>query len=154
MSPITRNEIWLHNKCHKIYLSGPFGIFCLYVILTISYLRPQTIETSSLPTDSSCRGPCSNKSRFFLYWLYDCIFQLYVLSLIYARVSRVPPRDFAFWAKSLRGQLLLFLLIYGSNENRNQLEILSVCRTKQVTGRRSNIANIHFGELVYTGKQL
>ena len=36
-----------------IYLSGPFGIFCLYVILTISYLRAQTIETLSLPTDSS-----------------------------------------------------------------------------------------------------
>ena len=28
-------------------------MFCLYVILTISYLRAQTIETSSLPTDSS-----------------------------------------------------------------------------------------------------
>ena len=60
----------------------------------------------------------------------------------------MPPRDFAFWEKSLRGQLLLLLLIYGSNENRNQLEILSVCRTKQVTGRRSNIANIHFAELM------
>ena len=46
-------EVWLHNKCHKIYLSGPLGMFCLYVILTISYLRAQTIETSSLPTDSS-----------------------------------------------------------------------------------------------------
>ena len=46
-------EVWLYNKCHKIYLSGPFRIFCLYVILTISYLRAQTIETSSLPTDSS-----------------------------------------------------------------------------------------------------
>ena len=46
-------EVWLHNKCHKIYLSGPFRIFCLYVILTISYLRMQTILTSSLPTDSS-----------------------------------------------------------------------------------------------------
>ena len=43
----------MHNKCHKIYLSGPFGIFCLYVILTISYLRAQTIETSSLTTDFS-----------------------------------------------------------------------------------------------------
>ena len=41
------------DKCHKIYLSGPFGIFRLYVILTISYLRAKTIETSSLPTDSS-----------------------------------------------------------------------------------------------------
>ena len=48
-------EVWLHNKCHKIYLSGPFGIFGLYVILTISYLRAQTIKTSSLPTDSSRR---------------------------------------------------------------------------------------------------
>ena len=46
-------ELWLHNACHKIYLSGPFRIFCLYVIPTISYLRAQTIETSSLPTDSS-----------------------------------------------------------------------------------------------------
>ena len=48
-----RIEVWLHDKCHKIYLSGPFGIFCLYVIQTISYLGAQTIETSSLPTDSS-----------------------------------------------------------------------------------------------------
>ena len=32
-------------------VSCSFGIFC--VILTISYLRAQTIETSSLPTDSS-----------------------------------------------------------------------------------------------------
>ena len=43
MSLITRNvkriDKWLYYKCHKIYLSGPFGIFYLYVILTISYLR-------------------------------------------------------------------------------------------------------------------
>ena len=25
---------------------------------------------------------------------------------MYARVTRVPPRDFAFWGKSLRGQQL------------------------------------------------
>ena len=31
----------------------PLGIFCLDVILTISNLLAQTIETSSLPTDSS-----------------------------------------------------------------------------------------------------
>ena len=62
-------EVWLHNKCHKIYLSGPFGIFCLYVILTISYLRAQTIETSSLPTDSS--RPLFKQVEIFLaYWLY------------------------------------------------------------------------------------
>ena len=41
--------------CFSILTSfgSPFGILCLYVILTISYLRAQTIETSSLPTDSS-----------------------------------------------------------------------------------------------------
>ena len=39
-------------------------------------------------------------------WLTDCIFQMYVLFLLYARVTRVHPRDFAFWAKSLRGQLV------------------------------------------------
>ena len=45
-------EVWLDNKCHKIYLSVPFKIFCLNVILTIS---AETIETSSLtlPTDFS-----------------------------------------------------------------------------------------------------
>ena len=36
----------------QIYLSSPYGIFCLCVILTISYLRAETIETSSLRTDS------------------------------------------------------------------------------------------------------
>ena len=35
-------------------ISGPFGIFCvLRHPLTISYLRAQTIVTSSLPTGSS-----------------------------------------------------------------------------------------------------
>ena len=64
---LTQNgiEVSPHNKCHKIYLSVPFGIFCIYVILTISYLRAQTVETSSLPIPIP-RGPCSSKSRFFL----------------------------------------------------------------------------------------
>ena len=56
MSLITRNAkeypSMTAQKCHKIYLSGTLGIFRLYVILTISYLRAQTIETSLLPTDS------------------------------------------------------------------------------------------------------
>ena len=62
-------EVWLHNKCHKIYLSGPFGIFCLYVILTISYLRAQTIETSLLPTDST--RPLFKQIEIFSY--IDCM---------------------------------------------------------------------------------
>ena len=54
-----------------------------YVILTISYLRAQTTETSSLPTDSS--RPLFKQIEI----LYGCIFQLSVLSL---RVTKVPPR--------------------------------------------------------------
>ena len=50
---VLRASVFVFETTHKIYLSGPFRIFCLYVILTISYLRAQTIETSSLPTDSS-----------------------------------------------------------------------------------------------------
>ena len=41
-------------------------IFCLYVILTISYLRAQTIETSSLPTDSS--RPQFEQIEIFSSW--------------------------------------------------------------------------------------
>ena len=70
-SSITGSEVWLHNKCHKIYLSGPLGIFCLYVILTISYLLAQAIETSSLPTDSS--RPLFKQIEIFsilTVWLY------------------------------------------------------------------------------------
>ena len=50
--------------------SGPFGIF--YVLrhsITISYLRAQTIETSSLPTDSS--RPLFKQRETFLY--IDCM---------------------------------------------------------------------------------
>ena len=45
------HNIWAPGTVY--YLSGPLGIFCLYVILAISYLRARTIETSSLSTDSS-----------------------------------------------------------------------------------------------------
>ena len=71
----------MHNECHKIYLSGPFGIFCLNVILTISYLRAQTIETSSLPTDSS--RPLFKQIEIFSIW--------------WAPVSNDPVIDFFIW---------------------------------------------------------
>ena len=69
-----------------------FTIFCLYVILTNSYLRRQTIETSSLPTDSS-------RPQFEQIEIFSSILTVYLnckyCPLIYARVTRVPPRDFA-----------------------------------------------------------
>ena len=63
----------LPNNGHKIYLSGPFWIFYLYVILTISYLWAQTIETSSLPTHSS--RPLFWQIKIF-FWHTDRIYQL------------------------------------------------------------------------------
>ena len=48
-------------------------------------------------------GPWSSKSRFFLvYWLY---FKSKFFSIIYAQATRMPPRDFPFWEKSLQGQI-------------------------------------------------
>ena len=59
MSLITRNAkeyrsvtVQLMSQ-NLLIVSVPSGFFVFYVILTISYLRAQTIETSSLPTDSS-----------------------------------------------------------------------------------------------------
>ena len=50
------NQIYLFivmSQYTNSHAETPFGIFSIYVILTISYLGAQTIETSSLPTDSS-----------------------------------------------------------------------------------------------------
>ena len=57
-------EVLLYNKCHKINLSGPFGHFLFHVILTISYLRAWTFETSSLPKDS-LRAPDQANCKYF-----------------------------------------------------------------------------------------
>ena len=59
MSLITRNAKEYRSVTAQLMsqnlpiVNYSFGIFLFYVILTISYLRAQTIETSSLPTDSS-----------------------------------------------------------------------------------------------------
>ena len=50
------NQLYLFivmSQYTNSHAETPFGIFSIYVILTISYLRAQTIETSSLPIDSS-----------------------------------------------------------------------------------------------------
>ena len=59
MSLITRNAKEYRSVTAQLMsqnlpiVAVPSGFFVFYVILTISYLRKQTIETSSLPTDSS-----------------------------------------------------------------------------------------------------
>ena len=72
-------------------------------------MRLQTIETSSLPIDSS--RPLFK--HFLVYWLYISTVSSF---LIYARLTRVLPwdfalKDFVFWARSQRGQLYgLFIM--------------------------------------------
>ena len=59
MSLITRNAKEFRSMTAQLMsqnlliVSVPSGFFVFYVILAISYLLAQTIETSSLPTDSS-----------------------------------------------------------------------------------------------------
>ena len=59
MSLITRNAKEYRSVTAQLMsqnlpiVAVPSGFFVFYVILTISYLRAQTIETSSLPTGSS-----------------------------------------------------------------------------------------------------
>ena len=68
-------------------------MFCLYVSLTISFLRAQTIETSSLPTDSS--RPLFKRIETFsilTVWLYVSI----VSTFLNIRAS--------YWSTSLRGR--------------------------------------------------
>ena len=72
-----------------------------YVILTISYLRAQTTETSSLPTDSS--RPLFKQIEIFsilTVWLYIST----VSTFLNIRAS---------WAKSLRGQLKQWIVFFA-----------------------------------------
>ena len=95
----------LSNRCriHKIYPSGPYRILCLFffsVIITNSYLRARTIQTSSLPNDSS-------RHLFKQIEIFSAILTVYFSYKylpLYTRATRVPPLDFAFLAKSLQGQ--------------------------------------------------
>ena len=95
----------LSNRCriHKIYPSGPYRILCLFffsVIITNSYLRARTIQTSSLPNDSS--RPLFKQIEIFSAIL--TVYFSYKYFPLYTRATRVPPLDFAFLAKSLQGQ--------------------------------------------------
>ena len=68
------NQIYLFivmSQYTNSHAETPFGICSIYVILTISYLRAQTIETSSLPTDSS-RPLFEQIEIFSIYWLHIC----------------------------------------------------------------------------------
>ena len=101
-------------------------------------MRLQTIETSSLPIDSS--RPLF-KHFFLAYWLYISTVSTF---LIYALLTRVLPRDFAqkdfvFWARSQRGQLYgLFIMD------------LSLWLLKTKTGQRITIKRTHHLSELYS----
>ena len=95
----------LSNRCriHKIYPSRPYRILCLFffsVIITNPYLRARTIQTSSLPNDSS--RPLFKQIEIFSSIL--TVYFSYKYFPLYTRATRVPPLDFAFLSKSLQGQ--------------------------------------------------
>ena len=59
--------------------------FLSYVILTISYLQARTILRNVIITQRFHEAPVQTNRVFF--WYTDCIFQLKVLSLIYAQAT-------------------------------------------------------------------
>ena len=67
-----RSMTSLHNKCHKIYLSGPFGIFCLYVIH--HFVLAGANNRNVIITYRFLAAPVRANRDFF--WYTDCIFEL------------------------------------------------------------------------------
>ena len=101
MSLITRNAEEYRSMTAQLMsqnlpiVSGPFGIFCVlrhpnHFVLAGANNRNVIIDYRPLAAPVQ-----ANRDFFYIST---------VSTLIYARVTRVPPRDFAFWAKSLRGQ--------------------------------------------------
>ena len=52
------------------------------------------------------------------YWLYTCISTVLVPNLfMYARATRMPPRDFAFWARSQAAIVFVIFLDFHSTKH-------------------------------------
>ena len=119
--------------------------FLFYFILTISYLTARTIETSFYPT-IPC-GPCSSKSRFFLtHCLYISTVSTF---LIYARAATVPPRDFAFWARSLGGN---YANVWTINQSKSPPGFWVVTSLDSINGRSIQKLRLSFVMLLIHGK--
>ena len=90
-------------------MTPPKGTMCLPP--PISEWGPQlkmisTTSTFTVPTLMLL--PQSAQFSYF-YFFIQCILSVYFnrkyfFYIIYARATRMPARDFAFWAKSLHGQ--------------------------------------------------
>ena len=99
MAVITRNAEEYRSMTAQLMsqnlpiVRGPFGIFCV-LRYPNHFVLAGANNRNVIVTYRFLAAPVPADRDFFLYCLYDCIFQL--LSLIYARVTRVPHRDFAF----------------------------------------------------------
>ena len=85
------------THCRKINQSGPFGDFLFYVTLTTSYLWVWTGETLSIP--NNFMQPLIKQIESFSGILIVCFNCKYILFYKYLWATRMPPRDFTFWAK-------------------------------------------------------
>ena len=133
MSLITRNaksiEIWQY-KSNKINLSGPFGDFLFYVIpchpnhLLLTGVNSRNVVIN--PTIPCGPWSVDQASQDF-FWYTDRIIIISIVSTflyiyMHARATRMSPRDFAFWVKSLRGQLFL-TESFGVSRNHLQIPV-------------------------------
>lgn len=94
-------ELWLYNDCHKI-MQLKRSLWKVSVLRQSSHFLNAGVQHCSAFKFHRCPtiswGPCSRKSRFFrLYWLHILTIST---SFIYARATRLPPRDVAFWASN------------------------------------------------------
>ena len=110
MSLITRNAKEYRSMTAQLMsqnlpiVSCSFGIFCVlrhpnHFLLAGANNRNVIITYRFLAAAVLANG---------VFFYIDCMtvyFNCKYCPLIYARVTRVPPRNFAFWAKSLRGQI-------------------------------------------------
>ena len=96
---LTATPVYCDATIHKL-LRNSLWDFLIYVILTISYLRAQTIETTPIPTDSS--RPLFEQIEIFP-----------TIPTAYSNCKSCPnirasywgaSSGFHLWAKSLRGQ--------------------------------------------------
>ena len=84
-------------------------MFCLYVILTISYLRAQTIEASSLPILPIPRAPAQANCDFFsiLTVYFSCkYFPYYACELLECLLTegKIPAGAINFLRIFVRGE--------------------------------------------------
>ena len=142
-------SVYCDVTIHKLS-ETPFGIFSIYVILTISYLRAQTIETSSLPTDSS-------RPLFEEIEIFSSILTAYLnckCTVLNIRASYWGASSgFRLWAKFLREQKQLNSMILLSLVGRINVFLISSDEPSKQSDIYYNAnLSIFFSDLIVRGE--